>query len=190
MDLTLGLMRVEDRGQAEITAAQNEEWHRLARAVHPPGEARVGSDLRWADLDPSVDRFIGLWDEDELRACAWTTERTILIGGREARVGGVRGVMTHPDHRRRGYGTAVMERAREIVRSRDVELALLFSSVMAVPFYEKLGWRKVAGPVFCDQPDGRIDYTARLPQAPVMALVLRPGLEPVRGPIDVRGLPW
>jgi hypothetical protein len=84
-----------------------------------------------------------------------------------------------------------MERAETLMQSfTDVEFAMLFSSVMAVPFYESLGWRAVRGPVTCDQPRGRIDYTNALPTAPVMVLPLEPDSDFPAGPVDVPGLPW
>ena len=42
-----------------------------------------GSDIRWADLNPETDHLIRLRDAGELRACAWVTQRTIRISGRE-----------------------------------------------------------------------------------------------------------
>ena len=169
-----------------------EEWEHLAKKTHPPGEVRLGSDLHWADLNPETDYLIRLRDAGgALRACAWVTQRTISVSARETRVAGIRGVLTDPEYRRRGHGRAVMERAQELMRSfPDCEFALLFSSVMAVPFYEDLGWRAIRGPVLCDQPDGQISYTEALPTAPVMVLGLRPSADLPDGPIDVQGLPW
>ena len=51
----------------------------LAEKAHPAGETRLGSDLRWARLVTETDYLIRLWDEDELRACAWVTRRTVSI---------------------------------------------------------------------------------------------------------------
>jgi GNAT superfamily N-acetyltransferase len=169
-----------------------EEWRRLARKAHPPGEARLGSELRWADLNDETDSLIRFRDDGELRACAWVTKRTVAVSGRGISVAGIRGVVTDPDHRRRGYGNAVMQQAHELMRSfSDCDFALLFSSVMAVPFYEQLGWRAVPGPVTCEQPDGRIDYTETLPTAPVMVLSLHdPAARLPPGPVHVHGLPW
>jgi hypothetical protein len=128
--------------------------------------------------------------DGQLCACAWVTRRTVTVSDQRMRVAGIRGVVTDPDRRRRGYGRAVMERAYELMRSfADCDVALLFSSVMAVPFYENLGWRPVAGPVTCEQPGGRINYTQALPPAPVMALGLRGSADPLHGPIHVSGLP-
>jgi aminoglycoside 2'-N-acetyltransferase I len=183
-------MAVEVRLYRELQRGEIEEWERLARKAEPPGEVRLGSDLRWADLDAETDYLIRFREDGELRACAWVTRRTVAISDQEVQVAGVRGVVTDPDHRRRGYGRAVMERAHALMGSfADCDFALLFSSVMAVPFYESLGWRALDGSVTCEQPGGRIDYTDALPTAPVMALALRPADLP-SGPIDVLGLPW
>jgi GNAT superfamily N-acetyltransferase len=189
--LELVAMPIDVRLCRDLEPEELEAWKRLVKKAHPPGEARLGSDIRWAELDPETDYLIRLWDEDELRACGWVTQRTVSVSGRETRVAGIRGVVTDPDQRRRGYGRAVMEQAQELMRLfADVEFALLFSSVMAVPFYESLGWRAIRGPVTCDQPSGRIDYTDALPTAPVMVLGLRPSADLPAGPVDVRGLPW
>jgi len=177
------------RPYRDLELADTQEWEALVRKAYPPGEERLGSELRWADLD-DAHSLIRVWDDGELRACAWVTLRTISVAGRDVRVAGIRGVVTDPDHRRRGYGRAVMEHAHELMRSLECEFALLFSSVMAVPFYEELGWRAIDGPVTCDQPGGEIDYTATLPPtAPVMVLPLRDAEFPA-GPVNVRGLPW
>jgi GNAT superfamily N-acetyltransferase len=184
-------MSIDVRPYRELEPNEIEEWERLVKKAQPPDEARLGSDVRWADLNPETDYLIRLWVEDELRACVWVTQRTIRIAGRETLVAGIRGVVTDPDQRRRGYGRGVMGRAHELMRSfADCEFAVLFSSVMAVPFYEDLGWRTIRGPVTCDQPGGAIDYTETLPTAPVMVLALRPSADFPSGPVDVRGLPW
>ena len=84
-----------------------------------------------------------------------------------------------------------MERAQELMCSFcDCEIAVLFSSVMAVGFYERLGWQAIAGPVTVDQPGRRLDYTGALPTAPVMAQALRRDAVLPEGPVDVRGFPW
>ena len=182
---------VEVRPYGGLRPDEIEEWERLVRKAYPPGEKRLGSDLRWADLDAEADSLIRLRDDGELRACAWVTRRTVAISDQELHVAGIRGVVTDPEHRRQGYGRAVMQRAQELMRSfTDCEFALLFSSVMAVPFYESLGWRPVREPVTCEQPGGRIDYTEALPTAPVMALALRDDRDLPCGPVHVDGFPW
>src|SRR5437764_261780 len=125
-------MAVEVKAYRELKPDEIEEWERLVRKAYPPDEARLGSDLRWADLDPETDYLIRVREDGELRACAWITRRTVSISGQEMRVAGIRGLVTDPDQRRRGYGHALMERAHELMRScADCDFALLFSSVMA-----------------------------------------------------------
>ena len=182
---------VDAKPYRDVQPDELEEWTQLATRVHPPGETRLGSELQWADLDPETDYLVRARDGGELRACAWVTKRVVSISGDELTVAGIRGVLTDPERRRRGHGRAVMERAHDVMRSfGDCDVALLFSSVMAVPFYESLGWRAVNGPVTCEQPGGRIDYTQALPTAPVMALALHRAAELPFGPIHVHGFPW
>jgi GNAT superfamily N-acetyltransferase len=184
-------MPIDVRPYRDLQPRELDDWKRLVEKAHPAGTARLGSDLHWADLDPHTDYLIRLCDEGALLACAWVTQRTVDVSGTGTRVAGVRGVVTDPDQRRQGCGRAVMERAQELMHSfPDCEFALLFSSVMAVPFYEELGWCAIPGPVTCDQPSGRIDYTATLPAAPVMVLGIRPGWVLPAGSVDVRGFPW
>jgi hypothetical protein len=66
---------------------------------------------------------------------------------------------------------------------------MLLSSEMAVPFYQSLGWQIVEGPVFCDQPAGKISLAEALPERPAMVL-LPDGRDPPRGAVDLCGLPF
>jgi GNAT superfamily N-acetyltransferase len=183
-------MRLDVRHFRDVEATDMDEWRGLQQRVNSADEVSLGAGLRWAKLEPA-DYLIRLWDDCDLRACAWVTLRAIRVDGRETHAVGVRGVMTDPSYRRRGFGRLVMERAQELIRSRsDCEFGLLFSSVMAIPFYEALGWRTVPGPVRCHQPGGDIEYTEHLPEAPVMAYMRDQATAPPAGTIDVAGLPW
>jgi aminoglycoside 2'-N-acetyltransferase I len=80
-------------------------------------------------------------------------DRTIVCAGQSLRVGYVESVATAAAHRRRGYGTAIMQRVAEIVRER-YPIALL--STGAHGFYERLGWERWQGDTFVDGPSGRV----------------------------------
>jgi hypothetical protein len=166
------------------------EWRDLHAAVYTPGEPPpLGSDLEWAPLDRETDWSVRLWASGALRACAWVTQRSIAVDGRDVLAAGVRGVMTAPAHRRLRYGRMVMADVDELIDSLGVGVALLFSSVVAAPFYGALGWRSVEVPVVCWQPEGPIRYTDRIPaEAPVMIRASEALVPHVL--VDVRGLPW
>lgn len=183
-------MRIDVRASSELRGAGLHEWRRLGDLVHPPGRPRPATAIEWAPR-VDTDQIVRVWDEGELRACAWVTWRAVTVDDRAAPATGVRGVMTHPGHRRRGYGRAAMLHAHALIDwAADNELTLLFSSVMGVPFYESLGWQRVGVPVDCEQPTGRIDFSRHAPDAPVMIRPARPDTPLPERAIDMRALPW
>ncbi len=49
-------------------------------------------------------------------------------------------IATHPDHRKHGYGTALMHHLIDIARRKKCSVVALQSSEMGRPLYEKLGF--------------------------------------------------
>ena len=68
-------------------------------------------------------------------------ERVLQFADRKARVGGIGSVATHPDSRGRGYSTALMNHALEVMRGVGMQAGMLFTSIH--PFYERLGWQTI-----------------------------------------------
>ena len=146
--------------------------------------------LTWTPPDPNSDWWLQVHEADRLVSFLLIIRRTILVNGDPTPVAGVRGLATHPDYRRRGYGSVAMQRATEFVwQELRPQLALLLSSEMAVPFYRKLGWQVLTGPVFCEQPGRTANYTEEFPQCPAM-VVMPDGSPAPSGPVDLCGLPW
>ena len=141
--------------------------------------------------DEDTRYIVGVREDGLLVSGLWITEREILVDGRPTQMAGIRGVRTDPAFRRRGYAAAGMRSAQDFIwRELTPDLAMLHSSVMAVPFYESLGWRAVDGPVYCDQPSGKLNVSEKLPKNPIMVL-LPPGRHDLpRGPVDLCGLPF
>ena len=113
------------------------------------------------------------------------TKRVILVSGSPLEVGGVTGVVTESDYRRRGVARQLVGKALEFLRDEQkVSLALLTCNRKVGPLYEKLGWRVIPGPTLYAQPNGdRI--------CPGLTMVAESGSESCpEGPIDMRGLPW
>jgi len=65
-----------------------------------------------------------------------------------------------------------------------VEFGLLVCEEDVVPFYERLGWQVVEGPLTFDQPGGQATW-------PAVVMVLPCGGKAwPEGMIDLCGLPW
>lgn len=54
----------------------------------------------------------------------------------------VRAVYVHPDHERRGVGTALLAHLEGYARALDCPALTLQSSLNAVEFYERAGWQR------------------------------------------------
>ena len=78
----------------------------------------------------------------------------------------VEAVATHPDHRRRGYASALLGRLADEIPD-EYEMAALAPATLGI--YERLGWRAWRGPLAIRRPDGSIEPT---PDETVMVLDL------------------
>jgi aminoglycoside 2'-N-acetyltransferase I len=112
--------------------------------------------------------------------------RDVTWNGRAMRVGGIGGVATREDQRRRGYASIALDAAiRTLTDEGSIDFALLFCEPHNVPFYASRGWRPFEGDIYAEQPEqGRIPFTAIAPH------VLKIRQAPLRGTIDLCGLPW
>jgi predicted acetyltransferase len=112
--------------------------------------------------------------------------RTVTWNGRKVHIGGLGGVATHPDHRRRGYASVALDAAVQTLRDHDTaQFAVLFCEPKNFSFYEARGWNRFAGEIYAEQPSGRIRFEA---MAPFVFDLKRSA--PLRGTIDLCGLPW
>ena len=66
-------------------------------------------------------------------------DRRVHVRATPFRMGGIGGVTTHPDYRKRGIATRLMEHAAEYMRDDGYDLGLLFTEIPA-RFYSRLGW--------------------------------------------------
>ena len=102
-------------------------------------------------------------------------------------LGGIGGVATLPDWRRHGYAGAAMRTAAEFMRNElRVEFGLLICGDQMLPYYCKLGWQLIAGPLMFDQPKGKTTFDA---STKIMVLPSRKHDWPP-GVIDLCGPPW
>src|SRR5581483_1314642 len=175
-------MKIDIRPVAALSTEDKQELDDLEMRCFGPPEQH---ELRLVPAPADDTKYVvRVWTGDLLVSCLWITERTILVEGRPTYVVGIRGVRTDPEYRRRGFAGAAMRHAADFIwKEMRPELALLLSSEMAVQFYRSLGWQMVTGPVFCQQPDRRINVTEALPNNPAMILVPE-GRQLPQGSID------
>jgi GNAT superfamily N-acetyltransferase len=112
-------------------------------------------------------------------------EQAVEIAGKPARIAGIGGVLARKESRGRGYGRLTMEAAEDFVRREmGVEFILLFCRPAVQRWYELLGWTKVRGAVWGEQPSGEA-------LVPLVAMTKSLGKEPwPQGDVHLRSRPW
>jgi GNAT superfamily N-acetyltransferase len=179
-------MKSSVRSVAELTNEERAALHALNAAVYPPEVAAAwpGRSIEWAALQWSVI----VWDELESQAVAHAgiVIRQARWNACDVKVGGIGGVMTHPNFRGRGYARAAVNRGIEFFREQDdIDFALLVCKPTLIPLYERLGWRVFSGDLLVEQHGKTVKFTFNLP----MTCPLRATQE-LDGVIDLLGPPW
>jgi len=112
-------------------------------------------------------------------------ERIGTVDGKPVRLGGVGAVATLPNMQKKGLASAAMDMAAGFMQdSLKMDFGLLLCAIETEPFYRRLGWQEVTGPLVFDQPQGKVTFHEL---TMVLACVKQdwpPGI------IDLRGLPW
>jgi aminoglycoside 2'-N-acetyltransferase I len=153
-------------------------------------------EIAWA----IADWHVLAWEGDLLVGHVDITERNALVGEQALRLGGVGGVVTLKEWRKRGIASAAMQKAAEFLRDElAVPFGLLVCDPNLAPFYRELGWQTVDGPLIFDQPDSfQPGLDQVLSGGPVHKVTLEGAILvlPCRehnwpaGVIDLCGLPW
>ena len=175
-------MSSETRSSIDVAIYSVSDIAPKLRAELDAWEARqFGHIYKWAPPE----WYAAAKTEGELTGALLVVTRRIDVGIESANVAGIGGVVTKPEHRKKGVATAMMHRAAELMRDRlDVEFGCLICREQISPVYEKAGWIRVSGPTRFWQPSGITTYPNE-----TMILRLRAREWP-GGPIDLRGLPW
>lgn len=130
------------------------------------------------------EEYVVLRVDGRLAAMVGMLERTIRVGGREVKVGGVGGVATHPDHRRRGYAGRLLEAAARVLQEKGCRFAMLFCDQKLVEYYGRSNFRKVDAPLFI------ISRGERMQIHEIKMVRALSGEDWPPGEIDLQGLPW
>jgi aminoglycoside 2'-N-acetyltransferase I len=150
----------------------------LLTTAFPPGAWR---DVVWATPDQ---RLLAFNRDKEVICHVGIVLRDATWNGRAVKIGGLSGVTTREDSRRRGVASAVMRRAiQQIQETFKVDFGLLFCEPRNASFYTGLGWQSFKGDVLVMQPRGQIRFDV---DPYVFALKIAPGT----GVLDLCGPPW
>jgi aminoglycoside 2'-N-acetyltransferase I len=166
----------------------DQSWSRaeaLFETVWPEAEMKNLSwgHVKWAHADL---RVLIEADEGALACHTGIFFRTASWNGQKVHIGGIGGVATRPDCRRRGYASVAVGAAVQTMRDHDAaQFALLFCEPHNFEFYRSRGWHPFSGEIYAEQPEGRIRFEVMAPF--VFDLKRR---APQRGTIDLCGLPW
>lgn len=156
----------------------------LLEAVWPTHEVEKLSwgHIKWAHADL---RVLIEAPEEGLACHVGIYFRDVTWNGRKFHAGGIGGVSTRADCRRRGYASIALGAAVQTMRDHEaVEFALLFCEPHNFAFYRSRGWHPFAGEIYAEQPEGRIRFEAMTPFIFDLRRAPRDGI------IDLCGLPW
>jgi GNAT superfamily N-acetyltransferase len=128
----------------------------------------VKRDLSGGDEDPSrTHDYKLIWRPTETHIFVSAERRkvchvglvrqTVNVSGASVDVGGVGGVLVRSGERGHGYGRAAMDAAEAFAaREWKVGFMLLFCREALRSWYDALGWRKVLGATWAEQPSGSV----------------------------------
>jgi aminoglycoside 2'-N-acetyltransferase I len=132
---------------ADLDAATLAKAHALLDAVFE-GEL---TDEDWEHCLGGIHALA--YADDRLIGHAALVQRRLLYDGRALRAGYVEGVGVDARHRRQGHADALMAALERVIRG-AYDLGALGASDMAIPFYERRGWRAWQGPLAIFTPGG------------------------------------
>jgi aminoglycoside 2'-N-acetyltransferase I len=181
------MAQVRVRGRRSYTARELVELRGWLEDAYgdPPGSWRA---QMWDDLGPGPHVVLEDPLDGSLLAHACVAWVPVTAGTTTMDAGYLEAVATRPDVRGRGYGSAVVEGAMEIIRERAT---IGFLGTGEFSFYERLGWTRWRGPSSVVEADGSITPTPEedcwlmalfLPSTPPEVTVDLPVRRPRRDP--------
>jgi predicted GNAT family N-acyltransferase len=169
---------------AELTVDETAALGELRIAVYPPDFVAnwPGRSIEWAT--PQW-RLID-WDEHCRALChVGIFLREGEVAGKPVTIGGIGGVMTHPNARRQGVASRAIGRSIEFMMEQRADFALLVCEQKLVPFYQRLGWKRHGDKLMVTQHGEKSEFAFNLP---MIHSVSAEG--PIGGVIDLQGPPW
>jgi aminoglycoside 2'-N-acetyltransferase I len=172
-------MKIEIQSRGQMPEAEHKQMNHWLDQAFGHDELVI----EWANDD----WLVLVKYDDQIVSHVGIVERVGAVSGQPVKLGGVGGVATHPEYRRRGLAQAAMEKAAEFMRDElRVEFGLLICGGSMLPYYARLGWQSVEEPLMFDQPNGKVTFDKL---TKVMILPCTKQAWPL-GVIDLCGPPW
>lgn len=139
----------------DVTAATTDDLSAVVlQAIHDLMLVAFDGDFPDEDWEHTIGgTHFFVTEEAEVVSHASVVPRHLHADGSSFRTGYVEGVATHPDHRHRGLGLAVVTAATDHVRS-EYELGGLGTDLFS--FYARAGWERWRGKTFARTSRGLI----------------------------------
>lgn len=173
-------MKVQTARYAELPAERRAQLEAIAEREF--AQFALVRETRWAEPDWAFLAFEG----QDLAAFYNIVERVVQVDGVAMRAAGLNNLITMSAHRGHGVASRLLRQTQPgWFEAFGVECAMLLCADVLVPFYERLAWRKVPGPVVYAQPDGPRTWAANC------MLLDRRGEKVMEArQVDLCGLPW
>jgi GNAT superfamily N-acetyltransferase len=104
------------------------------------GSASLAGEYPLLFGERAAGELLSVEEQREVRAACGLLVRELVCGRERLRVGLIGSVCTHPEHRGRGLGRRLLERAEARLAEQGCTLAWLWADEPG--FYERLGWRR------------------------------------------------
>ena len=109
-----------------------------SRAGEPPRMPSMGLDWPHVYYPGNLENIRVITHDGLVVSAVAVCPTTVRTPRGRIGVGGINGFVTHPDHRRRGLGTAVLHDAHRIMRASGHHIAML--GTVSQNYYRRFGW--------------------------------------------------
>ncbi|HWQ20113.1 MAG TPA: GNAT family N-acetyltransferase [Methanotrichaceae archaeon] len=122
----------------------------------PALEADAEIESLWDEIlaDPGQNYLVAVDEGKLVASCVLVIIKNLTRGASPYAL--IENVVTHPDYRKKGYGTEMLKRAQEMAREKGCyKVMLLTGRRDAIPFYEKAGFERGSKTGFIIRFDGK-----------------------------------
>ncbi len=176
-------VEIKDRGRGETPEAEAATIAAWRRELFAEDKAIVDA-FTWQNKD-GMGFGIHAYSGDQFVGFAHVFARLGLRDDTPVLMGCLGSVMTARDHQGTGVATTTVTAAGDIIRnSLRADLGVLVCKESLLPFYQRLGWRRMPNTVIVEQPEGKKPWPYEA------MLLLRENKVSMPGKLDLCGFPF